>query len=93
VCLDRRAENSPGFNTENATNPGVILTPHDTATCRLCGHTLLYGVKEEPTGWKVLVECGGDGCSVERSVGRVPASTVDGRDAVYERAEAMVTRL
>ena len=93
MCLDRRRERTaPKFTNENAANVGVILTPHDTATCRVCGRTVLYGVKEEPTGWKVFVECSHDGCSLERTVGRISASAVDGPDAVYERAESMVAR-
>jgi hypothetical protein len=71
----------------------VILTRHHTATCRRCDRPLLYGVKEEATGWKVLVECSRETCSLERTIGRVPVSAVDSRDAVYERAQTMVAEL
>jgi hypothetical protein len=41
---------------------------HDTATCYDCGSSLVYGTKEEATGWKVYYECN-DRCGCERMAG------------------------
>jgi hypothetical protein len=66
------------------------LYEHDERQCRWCGERLWYGLKEEPTGWKVYYFCRSpDGCSRERMIGRIPRSSVDHIDAVYRKAESM----
>jgi len=66
------------------------LHEHGSRRCRWCGEPLWYGVKEEPSGWKVFYCCrSSDGCGRERMAGRIPRSSVDHLDQVYERAESM----
>lgn len=66
----------------------LTFTQHDTATCPDCGAPLVYGTKEDPSGWKVYYECN-DRCRFERMAGWVRLSKVDHRDEVYERAREM----
>lgn len=68
------------------------LYEHDERRCRWCGERLWYGLKEEPSGWKVYYCCqSSDGCGRERMVGRIARSSVDHIDAVYRKAESMGT--
>ena len=63
---------------------------HDSRQCRWCGERLWYGVKEEPSSWKVFYCCrSSNGCGRERMVGRVSRSSVDNLDEVYRRAKSM----
>jgi hypothetical protein len=61
------------------------FTRHPSATCPECNAQLVYGTKEEPTGWKVYYECN-DRCGFERMAGWVTLSEIDHRDEVHERA-------
>ena len=69
----------------------LTFTKHDTATCPACGSSLVYGTKEEASGWKVYYECN-DRCGWERMVGRVSLAEVEHRDEVDERAREMGER-
>jgi len=69
----------------------MYLYRHESTTCRWCGKPLWYGLKEEASGWKVFYSCDpADGCGWERMTGRIPLSSVDHHDDVYERAESMI---
>jgi hypothetical protein len=69
----------------------MLLRKHPTAVCDLCNEPLWYGVKEEPTGWKVYYHCNSeDGCGKEWSVGRIARSDVENLDEVYSRAERRI---
>lgn len=69
----------------------MLMTETEDGTCPRCGGTLLYGLKEEPTLWKVYFEC--DGCGREFLGGTVSCSAVDGTDDVHREAERMHERL
>lgn len=72
----------------------MILNEHATARCPVCGSPLYYGVKREPTAWKVYYQCQQEsGCGYETMAGRVPLGDVESVDGVYGRAEAMGRRL
>ena len=53
----------------------LTFTKHESATCPDCGTPLVYGLKEEPSGWKVYYECN-NRCGFERMTGRVKLSKV-----------------
>lgn len=61
------------------------FTKHETATCPGCGATLVYGTKEEASGWKVYYECN-DRCGWEQMAGWVKLSEIEHRDEVHELA-------
>lgn len=63
------------------------MVRHDTATCPDCDSQLWFGTKEEGDGWAVYYDC--PACGFERRAGRIAMADVDGRDAVWERAEAL----
>lgn len=66
------------------------FTEHDSRQCEWCGEPLWYGLKEEPSGWKVYYSCLSEGgCGWERMVGRVSRTAVDHLDEVYREAAAM----
>ena len=69
----------------------LTFTKHDTATCPACGSSLVYGTKEEASGWKVYYECN-DRCGFERMAGWVKLSDIEHRDEVDERAREMGER-
>jgi hypothetical protein len=65
----------------------MFLYPHESANCPRCGGRILYGLKEEATGWKVVLECNPDtGCGRQFSSRWIPLSNVDHFDDAYERA-------
>ncbi len=64
----------------------MFFRQHPEATCRLCNEGLWYGVKEEPTGWKVFYACK-DGCHREWMVGLVSRGEIEHVDEVFERAK------
>ena len=72
----------------------VLLRKHPTAVCDYCDEPLWYGVKEEPTGWKVYSHCrGDDSCGKERSAGRISRADIESIDDVYARAERQITEM
>jgi len=71
----------------------MFMRQTEMGRCPYCGSSLRYGVKEEPTAWKVLFECIDSNCTGEFSAGRIPRSEVDHLDEVYERAEGLHIRI
>jgi hypothetical protein len=72
----------------------MILYEHAAVRCPVCGRALYYGVKQEPTAWKVYYECHPEsGCSYGTTAGRVSIEEIGSIDGVYERAEEMGRRL
>lgn len=66
----------------------LTFTKHDTATCPACGSSLVYGTKEEASGYKVFYECN-DRCGFERMAGWVKPSEIEHQDEVEQRAHKM----
>jgi len=72
----------------------MLLSEHHKASCDRCGSPVWYGLKEEPTGWKVFYVCDPQtGCGSEWRVGWIGRSDVDSMDEAYRRAESMWTGL
>lgn len=69
----------------------ITFTKLETATCPDCGAMLVYGTKEEASGWKVYYECN-DRCGWEQMAGWVKLSEVEHRDEVDKRARVMGER-
>lgn len=68
----------------------MLLYPHESANCPRCDGRILYGLKEESTGWKVVLECDSDtGCGRQFSSRWIPLSDVDRFDDAYERAASI----
>ena len=68
----------------------MLLSEHDTASCDRCGSKMWYGLKEEPTGWKVFYVCDlPTGCGSEWGIGRISRIDVESVDEAYRRAESM----
>jgi len=63
----------------------ITFTEHDESTCPDCGAPLVYGTKEEPSGWKVYYECN-QRCGWERMAGWISLSDIDHRDEVDHHA-------
>jgi hypothetical protein len=71
----------------------VNLKKHHNEVCWWCGTHLWYGVKQEPTGWKVFYECNGpNGCGREWCTGRIDRSGIHSTDEVFARAADMPPR-
>ena len=66
----------------------ITFRKHDTATCPDCGEPLVFGLKEEASGWKVFYECD-DRCGFEQMTGWVKLSDIEHRDEVDARAHEM----
>jgi predicted RNA-binding Zn-ribbon protein involved in translation (DUF1610 family) len=66
----------------------MTFTEHQSVTCPDCGEPLMYGMKEETTGWKVYYDCK-EQCGWERSLGVIDMSEVADRDEMEARAEEM----
>lgn len=67
----------------------MLLRKH-RKSCRQCGEALWYGVKEEPTGWKVFYVCRNSAeCGREWFVGRIPREGPDHLDEVFAEAQQM----
>jgi hypothetical protein len=65
----------------------MLLYPHESANCPRCSGPLLYGLKEESTGWKVVLECDPDiGCGRQFSSRWIPLSDINRFDDAYSRA-------
>lgn len=72
----------------------MLLSEHDIASCDRCGSTVWYGLKREPTGWKVFYVCDPrTGCGSEWQMGWIRRGTVGSIDEAYRRAESMWTEL
>jgi len=72
----------------------MLLREHPEARCSYCGSPLSYGLKAEPTGWKVQYGCpAADGCGREFAVGRIDRGAVENEDEAHERAAALSDRL
>jgi hypothetical protein len=69
----------------------IALTQHDRASCPECGHLLYFGVKENPSVWKVYYECT-DSCGFHTMAGKVDRAGITHLDEVHERAQAMGDR-
>lgn len=68
----------------------MLLYPHKFASCPQCGGQILYGLKAESTGWKVVLECDPDmECGRQFSSRWIPLSDVDRFDDAYERAASI----
>lgn len=68
----------------------MLLWPLEDGTCRYCGASIHYGLKEEPSGWTIVVQCDPrDGCSREYLTEWVLLSSVGHVDDVYEQAETV----
>lgn len=66
----------------------MLLWPLEDTTCRFCSATVHYGLKEEPSGWTIAIQCcPEDGCGREFRTEWVSLCSVDHTDEVYERAE------
>lgn len=83
------------FITGNGANPSRMLSrKHPDARCPWCGSPLWFGLKSEPTGWKVQYDCtGSDGCGREYSPGRVSRFDTGDEDEAYRQAERLGSRL
>lgn len=69
----------------------MLLYPHDSARCPRCNGRILYGLKEESTGWKVVLECGLDtGCGRQFSSRWIPLNDIARFDDAYRRAASIV---
>jgi len=72
----------------------MLLSEHDKVSCRRCGSTMWYGLKEEPTGWKVFYVCDPQtGCGSEWRIGRISRTNIESLDEAHRRAESMWTEL
>jgi len=80
---------------ENGTNEARMLSrKHPDAKCPWCGAALWFGLKSEPTAWKVHYDCiSADGCGRELSPGRVPRCEAPTKDEACLRAERLGTML
>lgn len=68
----------------------MLLYQHESACCPRCGGRLLYGLKAESIGWKVVLECDPDmECGQQFSSRWIPLSDVDRFDDAYERAASI----
>lgn len=72
----------------------TLARQHPDARCPYCATRLWYGLKEEPTGWKIRFTCPQpDGCGREFSPGRISKGDTGTEDEAYERAERVGSRL
>lgn len=71
----------------------MLMRRLEESNCPYCGDSVLCGVKEEPSIWKVYFQCNRDGCSREYFGGRIPREDIGHIDEVYERAEQMLAGL
>ncbi|MCQ4333463.1 hypothetical protein KM295_08210 [Natronomonas sp. F2-12] len=68
----------------------MLARKNPEARCRDCGSPLFYGLKPEPTGWKVQYVCPPpEGCGREFVPGRIARSSVGSEDEAYERARKL----
>jgi hypothetical protein len=65
----------------------MLLYPHESANCPRCSGRMLYGLKEESTGWKVIIECDPEeGCGRQFPSRWVLLNDIDRFDDAYSRA-------
>jgi len=63
-------------------------------SCRCCGETLWYGVKEESAGWKVFYACTNlEDCGREWYAGRIPRERIGHYDEVFVEAQKMASEI
>lgn len=68
----------------------MYLYQHESARCPRCNERILYGLKDETSGWKVVLTCGVDvGCGREFSSRWIHLNDVDSFDDAYERAASI----
>lgn len=68
----------------------MLLYPHESASCPDCGGRLLYGLKAESTGWKIVLECEpAEKCGRQFSSRWIPLADVDHFDDAYRRAASI----
>jgi hypothetical protein len=68
----------------------MLLRPHGSAVCRWCREPLWYGIKEEPSGWKVVYSCyEKNGCGREWTTGIVERANIGHVDEVYKIGRSM----
>jgi hypothetical protein len=80
------------YTAKRGQSPVMLFSKHDTASCDQCGSTVWYGLKKEPTGWKVFYVCDLEtGCGSEWRVGWIGLAEVKSIDDAYQRAESMWT--
>ena len=71
----------------------MIMRRTDAGNCPRCDRDLRYGIKEEPTTWKVFFDCVARDCTWEFFAGRIRRSDIDHVDEVYEIAEGFHERI
>lgn len=68
----------------------MLSRKHPDTRCPWCGASLWFGLKSEPTGWKVQYDCAGtDGCGREYSPGRISMADVESEDEAYRYARRL----
>lgn len=68
----------------------MVLRRHPSATCDRCDSALYYAWLEEPTGWRIVVQCDPEnGCGRDVANKRAPRHHVDRP----EEARAVAKRL
>ncbi len=68
--------------------------PHESARCPRCGERILYGLKEESTGWKVIIDCDPEeGCGRGFSSRWIRLDEIDRFDDAYERAASIAAEV
>lgn len=91
--FDTQIHPLPTFKSDIAVKFLVFYRKHCNS-CRRCGETLWYGVKEEPAGWKVFYECHNyEDCGRERYVGRIPREHTEHLDDVFAQAQQMAPKI
>ena len=66
----------------------MIVKKHPSTRCPVCGDALYYGLKPEPTGWKVQYSCPPPtGCGREFSAGWVTRESGIDDCEPYKRAK------
>ncbi len=72
----------------------MFLREHPEARCPYCDSPLSYGLKAEPTVWKVVYACPAPiGCGREFSPGRISRAAIDDEDDAHDRAAALAGRI
>lgn len=68
----------------------MYLYPHESARCPRCNGRIMYGLKNEASGWKVVLECElNTRCGRQFSSRWIHLSDVDSFDDAYEQAASI----